>query len=115
MKGAWESGVERRGGVVEGDRIYCVIVGLDLAENRWRVWTGNWGGVDWGGSVKRGGVGMIHRGEKRRWARARTCSRCRGWCGWCRCCQGGGLDGRRPRRLVSVSCVHLGIIHILPN
>ena len=60
MKGSWDSGVEGREGVVEGGRIYCVVVGLDLAENGWRVWTGHWGGVDWGGSVKRGGVGMMH-------------------------------------------------------
>ena len=56
----WKEG----GGGGEGDRIYCVIVGLDLAENGWRVWAGNWGGVDWGGSVKRGGVSVMHRGGK---------------------------------------------------
>jgi hypothetical protein len=29
--------VEGREGVVEGGRFYCVVVGLDLAENGWRV------------------------------------------------------------------------------
>ncbi len=56
--------MEGREGVVEGGGVYCVIVGLDLVENGWRVWTGHWGGVDWGGSVKRGGVGMMHWGGK---------------------------------------------------
>ncbi len=56
----WESGVEGREWVVEGGGVYCVIVGPDLPENGWRVWAGHMGGVDWGGSVKRGGVGMMH-------------------------------------------------------
>ena len=37
MKGSQDSGVEGREGVVEGGRFYCVVVGLDLAENGWRV------------------------------------------------------------------------------
>ena len=34
-KGSCDNGVERKEGVVEGGRIYCVVVGLDLAENGW--------------------------------------------------------------------------------
>ena len=63
MKRSWDIGVEGREGVVDGGRINCVVVCVDLAENGWRVWTGNWGDVDLGGSVKRGGVGVIRRAK----------------------------------------------------
>ncbi len=55
--------MDGRAGGQAGGRIYCVVVGLDLVENGWRVWTEHWGGVDLGGSVKRGGAGVIHQAK----------------------------------------------------